>query len=351
MDRRNFLKNSVYSFGGLTILQSLPFLSLDKLYNEIETKNNQKKIFPDALKAGSTIAIASPASPTSMYEIRHSLNFFRSLGLKVIIGESVKNQRNRHRYLAAPDNERADEFMSYIRNPEIDAIIAARGGYGVLRILDMIDFDDIKKNPKIIIGFSDITALLNAIYQETGLITFHGPVASIDFSYITKQSFRSQFFDEDDEAKSTFNNMIVINKGEATGEICGGNLTMINSLLGTKYEIDTKGKILLIEEISEHAYQVDRLLNQLKIAGKLHQASAIVFGKFKNLNVRKPFFPNRGYTIMEVINQIVKPLGIPTVIGLPFGHTSDKLTIPIGTGAKLNAGKKSFKLLEKGINF
>jgi muramoyltetrapeptide carboxypeptidase len=241
--------------------------------------------------------------------------------------------------------------MSYIQNPEVDGIIAARGGYGVMRLLNNIDFDLIRKNPKIIIGFSDITALLNAIYNETGLITFHGPVASVQFSEITRHSFKSELMNKDIQSKSTFNELLVINEGKASGKICGGNLTMIVSMLGTKYEIDTRGKILMLEEVSEHAYQIDRMLNQLIIAGKIKEAAAVVFGKFKNLNVRKPFFPNRGYTILEVIKQLIKPTGVPAVIGLPFGHTTDKLTLPIGIKAVIDTEKKSFQISEKGVTF
>jgi muramoyltetrapeptide carboxypeptidase len=308
------------------------------------------KVLPAGLKPGSTVAITAPASPTSNYEIRNGKKFFQNLGCKVIIGDTISLQKNEHRYLSAPDKVRADEFMSFICNKDVDAIVCGRGGYGSMRILPFLDFDAIAANPKIILGFSDITALLNAIYRKTGIVTYHGPVASMDFETFTGNSLKSVLFSNSGPINSiTQNSAIVINSGIASGELVGGNLTILTAMLGTEYEINTSGKILFIEDVSEHAYQIDRMITQLLLSGKIQASSAVVFGVFKNLNVRRPFFPNRGYTILEVITQLIKPTHVPCVVGFPFGHISSKVTLPIGVNSELNTEKKILKFTENTV--
>ena len=350
MKRRNFLNNAFAGISVLPILQIFPYLE-KKSKNSISEKLSEKgKILPPVLNANSKIAITAPASPTSMYEIRHSLRFFKSLGLDVEIGKTIKEQKNRYRYLSAPDEYRAEEFMEFVKRDDIDAISFARGGYGVMRILHLLDFEKIRSDPKIYIGYSDMTALLYAIYKITGIITFHGPVASSKYDYFTKQHFKKILTNYEVQLSNTHSGMIIVNEGNAKGELVGGNLTMISSTLGTDYEIDTEGKILFLEDVSEDAYNIDRMLTQLRLSGKLHQAAAIVFGDFKKLNIRRPFFPNRGFTIREVIHQIVKPVGVPTVIGLPFGHTKSKMTLPIGIQGKLDTDTKKFEIIEDTVS-
>lgn len=349
MKRRRFLNNVAASISALPVLQILPFVNHESNDNLKKKLKEQGKILPPVLNANSKIAITAPASPTSMYEVRHSLRFFKSLGMDVEIGNTIKEQRNRYRYLSAPDEIRAEEFMEFVKRDDIDAISFARGGYGVMRILHLLDFDKIRSNPKIYVGYSDMTALLYAIYKITGIVTFHGPVASSKYDYFTKQHFKKILTNYEVKLSNNHSGMIVVNKGEAKGELAGGNLTMISSTLGTDYEIDTEGKILFIEDVSEDAYKIDRMLTQLRLSGKLHQAAAIVFGDFKNLNVRRPFFPNRGYTIREVVDQIVKPVGVPTVIGLPFGHTKSKMTLPLGITGSLDTNSNKFEIIEKAV--
>ncbi|MBX3044968.1 MAG: LD-carboxypeptidase [Candidatus Kapabacteria bacterium] len=354
--RRQFL-----SLAGLTALGvgmsgkaaiSKDFVETGKLPESGLISNESDKILPSSLKSGSTIAITAPASPTSMYEIRHGIKFYKSMGCKIVVGETISKQRNENRYLSAKDHDRAEEFMSFINDDAIDAIVCARGGYGSMRILPYLDFEQIKKNPKIVIGFSDITALLNAIYKKTGLVTFHGPVASMEVDTQSSQSLKTVLFNNIVYPGNYIkkDNAIVINPGIASGELVGGNLTVYTSLMGTEYDIDTSGKILFLEDVSENGYQVDRMITQLLLAGKIQSASAVVFGVFKNLNVRRPFFPNRGYSILEVIEQLVKPTMIPTIVGFPFGHISGKVTLPIGINAEINTEKKTLKFSENTVS-
>lgn len=316
-----------------------------------ESHFSPTRILPNGLKKGDTIGIVSPASPVSAWNLSTAVNTLNKLGYKVEIGPIAKNQKNEHRYFAASDEERAAELMDYFKREDIAAILTGRGGYGVMRILHKLDYDVIKANPKIIMGFSDITALLNAIYKQTGLVTYHGPVASTSFDAFTVQNMNAVLVKDAFSMEYSVNipEMSVINKGIAEGFIQCGNLRMIASTMGTPYEIDTTDSILFLEDVSEHAYEIDRMLTQLLIAGKLDKCKGVVFGNFKNLNVRKSFFPNRAMTIAEVINEIFKPMNIPVAIGFPFGHTTSKMTLPIGIMASINTATKQFKILEKAV--
>lgn len=309
-----------------------------------------KYIKPRGLRPNSLIAITAPASPVSIWEINSTINTLKKAGFRVEVGDTIKNQKNAYRYLAAPDEVRAKEFMTFIERKDVDCIICGRGGYGVMRILPMLDYEKIKNNPKIILGYSDITALLLAINVQSELVTYHGPVATSSMDNFTLNNLLSII--KEPKGKNfdiVVNDLLVINKGQAEGIIQAGNLRLIVSTLGSKYEIDTKDAILFLEDVSEHPYEVDRMLSQLMIAGKLSTCKAIVFGQFKNLNVRKPFYPNKSYTISEIISQIIKPLNIPTVVGMPFGHIDKMMTLPIGIKANLNTDKRQLKLIETSV--
>ncbi len=340
MDRRNFL----LSLGSTAFLATT---GTSKLRCNAVGINSSSKLFkPEGLKKGDKIAIISPASPTSMWAVHRCTNFFRQQGIQVEHSFSVRWQKNRHNYFSATDEDRAKEFMDYIQRDDIKAIIAARGGYGSMRILNMLDYNTIKENPKIIIGFSDITAILNAITHQTGMITYHGPVASSDFSGIETTALKRCIFQ--DASASTFsikhNKMWTLVPGKVEGEIVGGNLSIVSGLLGTPYDIDFTGKIVALEETREAQYKIDKMLTQLVLSGKLHKAAGIIFGQFKNLNTRRPFNPNRSLTVKEIMEQLIKPIGIPTMYGVPFGHISDQYTLPIGGKATLDATNKSLYL-------
>jgi len=352
--RRNFIKLISIGIGGL-LLNNKMYSKYNEYYTDkgiidLQTLNVKDKIYPKTLKKGSKIAITAPSSPVNTLEITHTIKFFKNLGLEVIIGDTIAKQTNKFRYLSATDDERANELMKFINNSDIEAIIFGRGGYGSGRILRLLDFNIIKENPKIYMGFSDITMILLAINKVTGIITFHGPVATQKLNNFTINNFKNLFFkDKDDKLTFSLVNSSIINEGITEGEITGGNLSMICSLMGTPYEIDTENKILFIEDVSEHAYQVDRMLTHLLNANKLQSANAIVFNGFKNLNVRKPFYPNKGYTIKEVIEQLVKPLNKPLIYNFEFGHEENMHIIPIGVKAKLDTNKKYIEIQENPL--
>lgn len=321
----------------------------DLIFNA--SKDNGKRIFPKGLTKNSKIAIIAPASHASIWELRKNIRLFKSMNLKVEVSDIIKNYQKKYRYFAAPDKDRAKEFMDYIQRKDIDALMTCRGGYGVMRILDLLDFDIIKANPKIIIGFSDITALLNAVYKLSNIVTYHGPVGVSQFNNITLNSFKKTLFYHINYKPIVYKDHRIktIVKGKARGRLVGGNLSMLVSTLGTKYEIETENSILFLEEISEDPYKIDRMLTQLTISNKLKNCSGIMFGYYKGIDRKKNFYPYRSFTAREVIESRLRKIGAPAVLGIPIGHIPDKWTLPIGVEAELDADKKTITILENPV--
>jgi muramoyltetrapeptide carboxypeptidase len=316
-------------------------------------------ILPPALKKGSVVAITAPASGINLGEIQDGIEALKANGCEVVVGKAIYKK---YGYLSAPDQERAAELMEFIERPDINCILCARGGYGVMRILPMLDFAAIKKNPKIIVGYSDITALLIAIYNQTKIVTFHGPVASSTFDTFTLDYFLKTLF----IPKSTENTgkisslafppitfsdsrLITLTGGTARGNLVGGNLAMIVSTLGTPYEVDTKGAIFFLEEVSEEPYKIDRMLTQLWLAGKFQHCAGIALGQFKNCEATSKSGFDISFTLQQVLESRIQTLGIPSVYGLPFGHVKSKMTLPIGVQAELNATDKTFTIIEPSV--
>ncbi len=353
MNRRNLLKILA---SASPLLLSTSYNKFDEyFYNELPEQDTQLKklrILPRGLISGkSKVAITATSSSVSSSEMRDALNFLKQENISYEIGDTVKNNNANYRYLSASDDDRAAEFMKYIVDDTIDCILCGRGGYGVHRILEKLDFATIRKNPKIIVGFSDVTALLSPIFEHTGLVTFHGPVAVSSFNSFTQNHFKNVLFskNEFETIISSEPNAIVIKEGKAQGVLKGGNLRMIVSILGTPYEPNFDNSILFLEDVSEPAYKVDRMLSQLLISGKLNKCKGIIFGQFDNLNSRQAFHPGYSYTIKEVIEQLYSKLNIPILIGMPFGHVKDKLTLPLGVLAEIDTNNRSITILERSV--
>jgi muramoyltetrapeptide carboxypeptidase len=234
-------------------------------------------------------------------------------------------------------------------NKDIDGIICLRGGYGSMRILDMLDFDIIKDNPKPFIGYSDITALLVTFFQRAKMPTFHGPMG-IDFAKglneFTKNSFISTVC-------GSTENMILSNpedrplralcQGEAEGEIVGGNLSIVAATLGTPYEIDTRGKLLLLEDIDEKPYKVDKMLLQMRLAGKLEEAAGFILGDFRNCEETDAA---KSLNLEEVFADYIIPLEKPTLANFSAGHCDSKITVPIAFKAHMDASNCKIRILK-----
>lgn len=325
---------------------------------EIDSKIVPRQlILPPALKKGSVVAITAPASGINSGEIQEGIDVLKANGCEVVVGKAIYKN---YGYLSAPDQERAAELMEFFERSDINCILCARGGYGVMRILPMLDFSAIKKNPKIIIGYSDITALLIAIYNQTKIATFHGPVASSTFDSFTLDNFIKTLFvpksiNEQNPnvtlPQITFSDskLVTLSEGIARGHLVGGNLSMIVSTLGTPYEIETKGAILFLEEVSEEPYKIDRMLTQLWLAGKLKHCAGIALGHFKNCEATSKSGLDISFTLQQVLEARIQSLGIPAVYGLPFGHVKSKMTLPIGVQAELNATEKTFTIIEPSV--
>lgn len=304
-------------------------------------------IKPKKLKLGDTIGIVAPGSPTTEEKVEKAYEKLKEMGFKVKLGKSCYSK---YGYLAGRDELRAEDLNSMFRDTEVDGIICLRGGYGTIRILELLDYNLIRANPKVFVGYSDITVIHIAINQISNLVTFHGPMAASDLAGdISKFSLESLFNsilheDFDGNLKNPTEELITINGGVAEGQIIGGNLSLIASTIGTPYEIDTKGKILFIEEIGEEPYRIDRMLNQLKLSNKLQEAEGIILGNFSNC---MPEDPDMSLTLEEVIDDLIRPLNKPTLYNLQAGHCDPNITIPFGVRVRLNADRKEIVVLEK----
>ena len=266
------------------------------------------------LKVGDTIGIVSPASGDSADVINYNISSFKNLGFKIKEGKYLRRKND---YLAASDKERAEDLMEMFKDKEVKAIVAYRGGYGCIRMLPYLDIGVIKKNPKILCGYSDLTVLLNYLSQKTGLITFHGPMIN------------SKISSDEITINISTRDFKVENKELFRGILCGGNLTMICSTLGTPYEINTRNKILMIEDVNEENYAIDRYLMQLKLSGKLDSCRAFLIGHFT------PYNPKTINTILSILLPYKKPI----IYNIPFGHDYPNITLPIGSSILFDAAK------------
>ena len=247
------------------------------------------KIRPQRLRKGDTVGIVSPSSPPDPESLEKSLGFLEQLGLKWKFG---KHAKNRNGYLAGTDAERLEDLHEMFKDPEIAGIICSSGGYGAARFTDQIDLQLMQENPKVFWGFSDITFLHTAMGLYSNLVTFHGPmlgpnIGQDTFEELSGKMFQQLFEPMELHYTEAISPLETITAGVAEGELVGGNLSLLARGIGTKYEIDTKGKLLLIEDIGEEPARVDGLLNQLRMAGKLADVAGIVIGDFSKTETKK----------------------------------------------------------------
>jgi len=311
---------------------------------------------PRRLAPGDTVGLVAPAGPSSNDEsVRYSGDLLRSLGFKVKEGKHVYD---RDQYLAGADEDRASDVNTMFANDDVDAIFTLRGGYGTQRMLPYLDYDLIAKKPKVIIGSSDITGILIAIYEKTGLVGFHGPAAGGNYSDYALSEFRKVLMEPSKRTRigeappfeqrpghvEKTNRVTRFAGGKAEGRLIGGNLTLVSTLMGTPYEPDFRDRIVFLEDVNEAPYRIDRMLTQLWLAGKLQSAAGIAFGKFT-----KTEDDGNTFSIEEIIRRRCVPLGIPVVGGLMIGHIADKTTVPIGIMARLDGDAGSLELLEAAV--
>ena len=313
---------------------------------------------PKALRAGDTVGLITPSSyvsdPDRLALAERTARYF---GLVPKFG---KNVRKREGYLGGTVEDRVEDLHAMFRDPEVKAVFAIRGGYGASQLLDRIDYDLIRANPKIFLGYSDITALHLAIQKRAGLVTFHGPVVLSRFTPFTQTYFRKALFETDPIGRVTnppdtdplrpAHVLRTVRPGSARGPLAGGNLTLISTTMGTPYEIETTGRILLVEDVDEEPYSIDRMLTQLRLAGKLDAAAGVIFGECQDCRPRefKQSFEST-LSVGEVVDDILGRLRIPVLSGLTIGHTEDQLTLPLGVMAQLDAAKGELIIEEAGV--
>ena len=302
------------------------------------------KIRPKRLKKGDTIGIIAPASPPNVDQLNRSLSFLEELGLSYRMGKSVEQVNG---YLAGTDEERLEDLHEMFADPNIDGIICACGGYGTARYADQIDYQLMNENPKVFWGYSDITYLHTSMNLYSDIVTFHGPMLASDvgkstFSDLSKKMFLQLFQPMELHYTEDISPLSVVSPGVARGELVGGNLSLLASGIGTKYEVDTKGKLLLIEDIGEEPYKVDGMLNQLRLAGKLNAAAGFVIGDFCDAEPKRG---KKSLTMDEVFNHYLGDIGKPALKGFLIGHCQPHFAIPLGVEAVLNTENLTLAIL------
>ena len=350
MNRKKFITSLSAASVGAAVINTLSFSKTSLL-------DEPTIIKPPRLKSGDKLGLVAPGSYISDEELQDSINNLNDLGFETTYSEKILLQNG---YFAGTDKERAEDLMKMFSDKSINGIVCARGGYGCARILPMLDYNVIRSNPKVLIGYSDVTALLYGIYQKSGLISFHGPVGTSTFNDYSVNNFKKVLMNS--EQTSLFTNSTSgddeniygvrsIVKGKGRGRLVGGNLSIMVSLIGTEYDVDYSNKVIFIEEIGEEPYRIDRMLTQMIQSGKLENAAGIMMGIFRRCELKEkdPSF-TKTFNLMEVLNDRLSNLIIPVVYGMSFGHVKDKFTIPFGALAELDADKQTFTLLERAVH-
>ena len=349
MNRRHFNK----------LIAAASALSSCSLYgfSSITSSNqlSKKIIKPKRLKSGATIGLVTPSGPITEQQLEKTVQNIEGLGFKLAYNRTRLLAKKG--YLAGRDISRADEINRMFDNEQIDGIWAVRGGYGATRILDMLNYKVIRQNPKVFIGYSDITAIHQAIFKKTNLVSFHGPVGASEFTDYTKKYVMQLISETSSTVKiehSAQNEMLedntyssyVINSGIAEGQLIGGNLTLAASLVGTPYDVSYKNKLVFLEDIGETPYRIDRMITQMISAGKFDNIKGIILGVFLDCET-KEF--NNSLTLKEMFQDRFSRFNIPIIYGMSFGHISNQFTLPLGIKARLNTEDKSITLLESAV--
>jgi muramoyltetrapeptide carboxypeptidase len=312
---------------------------------------------PPRLKAGDTVGLINPAGGTySAIDIDIVRDTFEALGLKVRVGQHVLD---RYGHMAGTDVDRAADMNAMLREPAVRGLVCIRGGGGSARILRLLDYDAIRADPKVLLGYSDITALHMAIHAKTGLVTFHGPVGISKWSAFNVGWLKRVVFDgeavtfENDKSFDTEKTLVqrenrtrVLTPGTARGRLLGGNLTVFTTILGSPYVPDVSNRVLFLEDVNEAPYRIDRMIMQLKLAGMLDRVRAVIWGTCTKCD------PGEGFsslTIEDVLADHIKPLGVPAWHGAMIGHVDNQFTLPIGVEVEVDADNGTIRMLESAV--
>lgn len=298
---------------------------------------------PDPLKKGDLVALTAPASPSGDKGVQKAFDSLRFLGLRPLVLESCLHTEG---YLAGPDRLRADDLNRAFGDPAVRGIFCLRGGYGSCRLLPLLDLSLIRKNPKIFVGFSDITALHLVFNQLCGFVTFHGPMPSAGYEALdlfTLDSLKKNLFHipaPPAPSGPKSDRLKVLFPGKASGILTGGNLSVIAGTLGSPYEIDTRGRILFLEDVGEQPYRIDRALSSLALAGKFRDCAGIVLGTFSQCQRSSDGSDTENtdqFSLFRIFSEILGPCSKPVLYGLPAGHTFPQMTLPLGAEASFDS--------------
>lgn len=347
MERRSFL------------LATACAMEASAKHNALAPLDSNGLLKPKALTPGDTVALITPATyvsnPDALQLARRTVEY---LGLKWKPGRSLGKRTG---YLGGSVDERVADLHEAFSDPEVKAILCTRGGYGSAMLLDRIDFNLIHNHPKIFVGYSDITALHMGIHQKSKLVTFHGPMALAGFPEYTLEHFKRALFDP--RPLGTLSNppearafrpkhpTRTLQGGKATGPLIGGNLTLIAAGMGTPWEIQTDGKLLFLEDVGEEPYSMDRMLTQLRLAGKFRNIRGLILGECVECTPRQfqPGFES-SFSLGEVYDNVLGDLKVPIFAGLAIGHTDDQLTLPLGVRATLDADAGTLSIEEEALD-
>jgi muramoyltetrapeptide carboxypeptidase len=312
---------------------------------------------PPRLRPGSRIALIAPAGPLlDRDDLQRASELCRALGHDPVPGPHAQR---RYGYLAGQDDERLADLNGALKADEIDAVWCVRGGYGVTRILAQVDFPALHRRPKPLIGFSDITALLNAATGAAGVVTFHGPTARHPLTGFSRRHLEQvlsspgsagrlgRLSPPADVLVPAAPRIVTIVPGRAEGVLIGGNLTLLQCLVGTPWQPVFDGALLFLEDVGEDLYRVDRALSHLRLAGLLPRLAGVIVGQFTHL---RRATSDGGLGFDEVVASYFEPLGTPTAAGFPIGHVEDQWTLPIGVRARLDADAGEVELLEPAVD-
>lgn len=310
------------------------------------------------LRAGDTVGLVNPAGATwSAIDIDIVRETFEAMGLKVKVGPHVLG---RYGPMAGPDVDRLADLNAMFRDPEVRAVICVRGGGGSARLLGGIDYDAIRRDPKILLGYSDITALHMAIHARTGLVTFHGPVGisrwnAYSTGWVKQLLFEGAMptlandrtFDAAETLVQREHRTRTLTAGVARGRLLGGNLTVFTAILGSSYLPSFEGRVWFFEDVDEAPYRIDRMITQLQLAGVLRQAKAFVWGTCTDCDPGPKTYGS--LTVEEVLRDHVTPLGVPSWHGAQFGHIDAQFTLPVGIEVEVDATAGTIRLLEPAV--
>ncbi|MEP7326854.1 MAG: LD-carboxypeptidase [Gemmatimonadota bacterium] len=312
---------------------------------------------PPRLAAGARIGLIAPAGPLLEHDdLTRAGELCRALGFEPVPGA---NAFRKYGYLAGADEERLADLNQALRDPRLDAIWCLRGGYGMTRILDGVDFDALKRKPKAVIGYSDITALLNALVRLSGVTSFHGPMSRASLTPFSRWHFDrvlgnlnaagqlGRIAPPADVLVPRDDRIVTLKAGVAEGRLVGGNLSLLQCLLGTRYFPDLDDAILFMEDVGEDLYRVDRMLAQLRMVGALQKVRGVIVGRFTEMD-RGGDDGALGFD--EVLATYLLPLNVPVAYGFPIGHIEDQWTLPLGVKARLDATAGEVEILEPAVS-